>query len=106
MITPIDTQQSLLTQFADLKQIAANEHISPTSMQDSGLATDFTNIIRGINAEQNASSELMAAVDAGRSDDLVGAMVASQKASLSFEMLLQVRNKVMNGVDDIMRMSL
>lgn len=75
-------------------------------MQDSGLATDFTNIIRGINAEQNASSELMAAVDAGRSDDLVGAMVASQKASLSFEMLLQVRNKVMNGVDDIMRMSL
>ncbi|WP_306520082.1 flagellar hook-basal body complex protein FliE [Rheinheimera sp.] len=106
MITPIDTQQSLLTQFADLKQIASNEVMAPTAVNDSGFASDFTQVIRGINAEQNAASELMAAVDAGRSDDLVGAMVASQKASLSFEMLLQMRNKVMNGVDDIMRMSL
>jgi len=105
-MTPIDTQQSLLAQFADLKQIASNEVIAPSSVQDSSFATDFTHVIRGINAEQNAASELMAAVDSGRSDDLVGAMVASQKASLSFEMLLQMRNKVMNGIDDIMRMSL
>lgn len=106
MMTPIDTQQSLLAQFADLKQIASNEVIAPAAVQDSSFTTDFTHVIRGINAEQNAASELMAAVDAGRSDDLVGAMVASQKASLSFEMLLQMRNKVMNGIDDIMRMSL
>ena len=49
--------------------------------------------MRSINAQQNLSSEMMAAVDAGRSDDVVGAMVASQKADLSFSMLLQVRNK-------------
>ena len=37
---------------------------------------------------------------------VIGAMVASQKAGLSFSMLLQVRNKVMSGIDDVMRMSL
>ncbi len=38
--------------------------------------------------------------------ELVGAMVASQKAGLSFSALMQVRNKLMTGFDDIMRMPL
>ena len=36
----------------------------------------------------------------------MGAMVASQKASLSFATLMQVRNKLMTGLDDIMRLPL
>ena len=46
----------------------------------------------------------MAAVDAGRSDDLVGAMLSSQEASLSFSMLMQVRNKVMGAVDEVVKL--
>ena len=33
-------------------------------------------------------------------------MIASQKAGLSFSMLMEMRNKVLNGIDDVMRMSL
>ena len=46
----------------------------------------------------------MAAVDSGRSDDLVGAMLASQEANLSFSMLMQVRNKVVEAYKTIMNM--
>lgn len=45
-------------------------------------------------------------VDMGKSDDLVGAMLASQQASLSFSALVQVRNKVASGVNDLMNMSI
>ncbi|MGL5186469.1 MAG: flagellar hook-basal body complex protein FliE, partial [Plesiomonas shigelloides] len=38
------------------------------------------------------------------SQDLVGAMVASQKASLSFTALVQVRQKLMTAYDDVMKM--
>ena len=62
--------------------------------------------IENIDADQTRSGELMAAVDAGRSDDLVGAMLASQKAGLSFSALVQVRNKLVSAFDDIMRMPL
>ena len=62
--------------------------------------------IQNVNAEQNLASQMMSAVDSGQSDDLVGAMVASQKASLSFATLMQVRNKLMTGLDDIMRLPL
>jgi flagellar hook-basal body complex protein FliE len=63
-------------------------------------------VIRSINQQQNIAADMMTAVDTGQSDDVVGAMVASQKASLSFSMLLQARNKVLSGIDDVMRMSL
>lgn len=62
--------------------------------------------IETVDADQTRASELMAAVDVGRSDDLVGAMLASQKAGLSFSALVQVRNKLVSAFDDIMRMPL
>jgi flagellar hook-basal body complex protein FliE len=105
MISPITTQQQLLSQFDQMQQIASNDRLTPATNEHS-VSADFASALRSVNEQQNISSEMMAAVDAGRSDDVVGAMVASQKASLSFSMLLQIRNKVMNGVDDIMRMSL
>ena len=45
-------------------------------------------------------------VDTGKSDDLAGAMIASQQASLSFSALVQVRNKIATGFNDLMSMSI
>ncbi len=62
--------------------------------------------VSGVNAADQAAGAKMADVDAGRSDDLVGAMMASQEASLSFSMLMQVRNKVMGAVDELIKLPL
>jgi flagellar hook-basal body complex protein FliE len=64
------------------------------------------NAVSGVNAADQAAGAKMADVDAGRSDDLVGAMMASQEASLSFSMLMQVRNKVMGAVDELIKLPL
>jgi flagellar hook-basal body complex protein FliE len=70
--------------------------------------TDFLKVFEGavmdVDARGRAASDRMQAVDAGQSDDLVGAMLASQEASLSFSMLMQVRNKVMGAVDEIVKL--
>ena len=57
-----------------------------------------------VNDQQSVASTKMAAVETGKSDDLVGAMIASQKASLSFSALMQVRNKVVMSFEDVMKM--
>jgi len=62
--------------------------------------------VSGVNQADQAAGQKMADVDAGRSDDLVGAMMASQEASLSFSMLMQVRNKVMGAVDELIKLPL
>lgn len=105
MVAPINSQQNLLNIMAQLQQAAASEQIQPADNKI-GIASDFTQVIRAVNQEQNIASDLMAAVETGRTDDVVGAMVASQKADLSFSMLMQIRNKVLSGIDDVMRMSL
>lgn len=104
MITPVDNQTIMLQTMSRLQQVASNEQMAVAN--DSPITNDFTQVIRAINQQQNVSAAMQTAVETGRSDDLVGTMIASQKAGLSFSMLMQVRNKVINAVDDVMRMSL
>jgi flagellar hook-basal body complex protein FliE len=70
------------------------------------FAQAMMSAVSGVNAADKAAGAKMADVDAGRSDDLVGAMMASQEASLSFSMLMQVRNKVMGAVDELIKLPL
>ncbi|MBE0378085.1 flagellar hook-basal body complex protein FliE [Pseudoalteromonas prydzensis] len=107
-MSPIESQRLLLGKMTDMQQLAAAEQIAPAASkyQDAELSNEFKTVVRAINEQQNISSQMMHAVDTGQSDDVVGAMVASQKASLSFSMLMEVRNKLLNGIDDVMRMSL
>ncbi|MPN44570.1 Flagellar hook-basal body complex protein FliE [bioreactor metagenome] len=72
--------------------------------QIGGISQAFEQVLRSIDAEQHRAGQAQADVDSGKSKDLVGAMILSQKASLSFSALLQVRNKVSSAFDEIMRM--
>ena len=42
----------------------------------------------------------------GESDDLHGTILATQKADLAFELFAQVRNKVVQAYQEVMRMQL
>ena len=69
-----------------------------------GFAERMRQALHGVNQQDHDAGKLMAAVDSGESDDLVGAMLASQQAGLSFSMLMQVRNKVMGAVEDLVKL--
>lgn len=54
---------------------------------------------------QQASSQLANAFEIGKSGvDLTDVMISSQKASVSFQALTQVRNKLVQAYQDIMQM--
>lgn len=76
-------------------------HSSPTQ---GGFLKTFESAVLSVDAQGRAASERMSAVDSGQSDDLVGAMLSSQEAGLSFSMLMQVRNKVMGAIDEVVRL--
>lgn len=71
-----------------------------------GFANAMQDAVQRVDAMQHEASQRMEAVDSGQSDDLVGAMLASQEASLSFSMLMQVRNKVVGAVEDLIKLPL
>lgn len=71
-----------------------------------GFSETFKQALHGVDDKQRVADDKMAAVDSGQSDDLVGAMLASQEASLSFSMLMQMRNKVAGAMDELIKLSL
>lgn len=106
MSSIMQVQQQLLGRMQQLAEAADGQPIRQASGPAAGIGGSFEAALRAVDAEQHQASAAMAAVDSGKSDDLVGAMIDSQKASVSFSALLQVRNKLTTAFDDVMRMPL
>ena len=70
------------------------------------FAQSMKDAVNKVDDKEQLAIDKMSEVDSGRSDDLVGAMLSSQEASLSFSMLMQVRNKVMGGLDELIKLPL
>ncbi|MBD9514744.1 MULTISPECIES: flagellar hook-basal body complex protein FliE [Pseudomonadaceae] len=111
MSSIMQVQQDMLDRMNRYADLASGPAVRPAaqlsgSAQAPGIGASFEQALRSVDAEQHKSSAAMAAVDSGQSEDLVGAMIQSQKASVSFSALLQVRNKLTGAFDDIIRMPL
>lgn len=86
--------------------LAAKSILSGTPLSGVSFHQVMRNALEHVDSIQQAASARQSAVSSGQSDDLIGAMLASQQASLSFSALVQVRNKVASGVNDLMNMSI
>lgn len=63
---------------------------------------DFLNEqLQQVNALQNDATVAVEDLAAGRRDDIEGVVIATQKADIAFQMLLQLRNRVMEAYDEI-----
>ena len=61
--------------------------------------------VNKVNEVQQVSNQMAAAFEMGKSGvDITDVMIASQKASVSFQALTQVRNKLVQAYQDIMQM--
>lgn len=74
-----------------------------------GENVDFAQLLKNsldtVNEAQSTSTKLAQSFELGEKGvDLADVMVAAQKASLSFEAMKQVRNKLLNAYQEIMNM--
>jgi len=71
----------------------------------SSFADMLGQAVNKVNDTQQAAGQLANAFEIGKSGvDLTDVMVSSQKASVSFQALTQVRNKLVQAYQDIMQM--
>ncbi|HWH89144.1 MAG TPA: flagellar hook-basal body complex protein FliE [Pseudomonas sp.] len=74
-------------------------------MAGSSFSDMLGQAINKVSDTQQASTQLANAFEIGKSGvDLTDVMIASQKASVSFQALTQVRNKLVQAYQDIMQM--
>lgn len=70
-----------------------------------GFSDMLSQAVNHVNDLQKTSSDLRTSYDMGDPNvDISRVMIASQKASVSFEAMTQVRNRVVKAYEDIMNM--
>jgi flagellar hook-basal body complex protein FliE len=112
VIKAIDPNQ-LLTQMRALQTQATQPQQAtgiPTGQQATNRV-DFGNVMQNalgqVNEIQKTAGDLKTAFELGDpSVNLADVMIASQKASVAFEATLQVRNKMIDAYQEVMRMSI
>jgi flagellar hook-basal body complex protein FliE len=97
MISPVQTNP-----------ISAVEPLQTTPA--SSRVSDFSSVLKSAIARvENTGNQANAAVEqflSGEGGELHSTMLATQRAALEFEMFMQVRTKVVNAYQEVMRMQL
>ncbi|WP_408683796.1 flagellar hook-basal body complex protein FliE [Vibrio chagasii] len=122
-MTAVQMQQAMLGKIEQQQEVASNPFsnqavtgamvsgithdnhtVNPVSDNSLAFSNTLKSVLDTVDRYQSHASEKITAVELGKSDDLLGATVASQKAQLSFNALMQVRNKMVSNFQDIIKM--
>ena len=83
-----------------ISHIGENQPVEPPK----SFGEFLVDALKATNDLQHQSEELNAALAAGRVEDISQVMVASQKAEISLQLALQLRNRAVSAYQEIMRM--
>ena len=97
--------EQVLSQIRTMSAMAS----SGTEAQADTSGVSFNNLLKDsineVNESQLQATELKQAFELGESDvNLAEVMVAIQKSSVSFEAMVQVRNKLIDAYKEVMNM--
>ena len=82
----------------------AGRAFTPAQAPGAGFADTLNTALKQVSAVQEHSSQMQVAYERGQVTDIAQVMLARQEAGVAFEATLQVRNKLLNAYQDIMRM--
>lgn len=96
----------VLAQMRTMSIEASSKPIQPAETEGgSDFAAMLKDSIDSVNTTQKTSGALSKSFETGDPDvSLAEVMIASQKASVSFQAMLQVRNKLVDAYKDVMNM--
>lgn len=68
------------------------------------IVSQFEESLRQVNAMQKQADQAIEALATGEVRDIAQTMIAVEKANLSFELMTQIRNRIVEAYQEIMRM--
>lgn len=71
---------------------------------ENGFATTLGRMVEEVNRKQQVADQTVSSLLAGQNVPLHQAMIQVEEANLSFELMVQVRNKLLDSYQELMRM--
>lgn len=94
---PIERQSSNHNQTPSI----STGHVSETQKS---FADTLKNAIESVNEMQKAADKSAQDLATGRTDNVQDVMIAAEKADIALRVMVQVRNKIVDAYQEIMRM--
>jgi flagellar hook-basal body complex protein FliE len=85
---------------------SGNSAAPPTGENGGSFADTLLNSINKVNDLQNTANSSAEAIATGKSSNIHQAMIDMEKANDSFELMMQVRNKIVTAYNSIMNMQI
>jgi flagellar hook-basal body complex protein FliE len=79
---------------------------SPAQSSPAGFRDMFRSAIDQVEQSRSQADQSVEQFLSGEGDDLHSTIMAVQRADLEFDLLMQVRNKVVSAYQEVMRMQL
>ena len=99
-----------LPQLAGLRAPEAAERVAIGGAAGTGAGESFTNVLGNalaqVNQLQNQATSSISALATGEKTSLHDTMIAMEQADVSFRLMMQVRNKIVEAYQEIMRMQI
>lgn len=101
-------RQQIMERSQLLQQVKTPDAAGAAAPSSGVAGGSFTDTLKGalesVNATQQKASAITEAYEKGEVVDVAKVMLARQESGVAFEATLQVRNKLLNAYQDIMRM--
>ena len=90
----------------DSKSLSVEGPSSVGSSAESGksFADTLKDAVSSVNELQKSSDTFAQNVATGKTDDVAGAMIAADRADIALRVMVQVRNKIIDAYQEVMKM--
>lgn len=79
---------------------------SATPTDSSSFSSLLGKLVSEVNAQQQTASQTVNALQSGANVPLHQAVISMEEANVSFQLMVQVRNKLLESYQEIMRMQI
>lgn len=106
-------QRAMMDQARDIQQAAKTGQVDSTqavqgsgAVQGAGFGEVLNQFVGEVNQKQLDSTQAVNDLLAGKEIPLHQAMIAMQEAGVAFQLMVEVRNKLLQGYQELMRMQI
>jgi flagellar hook-basal body complex protein FliE len=100
------TASSVSIPSAQLRELNASQPGAAASVQPASgsFSSLLENVVQDVNTKQSAANQALHSLQTGGNVALHQAMIASAEANVSFQLMVETRNRLLEAYQEIMRM--
>jgi flagellar hook-basal body complex protein FliE len=93
-----------VAQLRELNASLPGASVSGVQSSETSFAGLLGELVQGVNAKQGIATQALQDLQSGQSVSLHQTMIAAEEANISFQLMVEVRNRLLESYQELMRL--